>query len=412
MTEHERGARGLLDERGVALPLALFGLVAVSLLVSSALLTSSTEVALSRAHQDGTRGLYAAETSLESFVAERAVAVPQQSRLLAGSTTGQFGGAGAFNFDVSLLAQTPVVSVGNQISRTETYSIVAAPAGRRGRSVGALLEVSREGTPFQITVDAGLTVGGDIQVTGNSTVSDGRNTDCHEPDRQAGNAIQVSAGSRITQQGSAVIEGKADTASYHKSQMVNLILAGMSLPQAAQELATVRFGPGEFNDRARSTRGGVVYPATDRYNWGCPNASTDSCNSVPGNQSNRDYFPIVAIDANGGRVIINGDHGQGILIVHNGSAEIRGNFVYNGIVLVERDLVIQGTGGTDGVKIEGAVVALGENSTIEDNLSGNAVVTFNRCVVNVAQASASERRIESAAQMFRSSTFAWFEVVR
>ncbi len=38
-----------MDERGVALPLALLGLVGVSLLVTTALLTSSTEYGAGRA---------------------------------------------------------------------------------------------------------------------------------------------------------------------------------------------------------------------------------------------------------------------------------------------------------------------------------------------------------------------------
>ena len=34
---------------------------------------------------------------------------------------------------------------------------------------------------------------------------------------------------------------------------------------------------------------------------------------------------------------INGDYGQGILIVVNGSLKIQGNFIFRGIVLVEKD---------------------------------------------------------------------------
>src|SRR5688500_17498727 len=58
------------NERGVALPLALLGLVSVSLLVTTALVTSSTELAISGAHQDATAALYTAEGGLQAYVAQ------------------------------------------------------------------------------------------------------------------------------------------------------------------------------------------------------------------------------------------------------------------------------------------------------------------------------------------------------
>ena len=70
MLRDKRGLGPRLGERGVALPLALLGLVGVSLIVTTALLTSSTEYAISSAHQDATRALYIAEGGLQAYVAE------------------------------------------------------------------------------------------------------------------------------------------------------------------------------------------------------------------------------------------------------------------------------------------------------------------------------------------------------
>ncbi|HVH13694.1 MAG TPA: hypothetical protein VM759_11610, partial [Longimicrobium sp.] len=57
-----------LGRRGIALPVALVGLVAVSLLVTTALLTSSTEFAISAANTAGSRALYTAENGMQEFV--------------------------------------------------------------------------------------------------------------------------------------------------------------------------------------------------------------------------------------------------------------------------------------------------------------------------------------------------------
>jgi hypothetical protein len=120
----------------------------------------------------------------------------------------------------------------------------------------------------------------------------------------------------------------------------------------------------------------------------------------------------VSIDANGGKVVLEGDHGQGVLVIHNGSLEIKGNVNYSGIIVVEQDLVVQGTGGGGGVKIEGAVVALGENSTVQDNVSGNATIIFNRCVTVEALEGANAHRLAAAPQTFPSQTSSWFEYIR
>jgi hypothetical protein len=402
-----------LDERGVALPLALFGLVAVSILVTTALITSSTELALSNAHQAGTRGFYAADAALEQFVGERAFSLPDHERLVPGTYTRSQQGSGNFRLTVGQMAQGPMVQVDDIVSRTETYSILAGPANGRGRSVGAMMEIMRSTGMFAVDVTAGLTVGGSVTVAGNSTVSDGRNTTCEDPEKQAENALQVSAGSTISKDGAAAtIEGKADTASYYKDEMVDLLLGGLTLQQAADQMATIRFAAGQFNGKPSSVSGQSPKPRTDRMNWGCPAESGLSCVTTAGNGPNLEYFPIVAIDGGGGEVGINGDHGQGILIIHNGSLRITGNFTYNGIILVEKDLYVMGTGGGQGVKLEGAVLALGENTDITDNVSGNAVITYNRCVIDRAQEAASEARLDNATQIFQTSTFAWFEVAR
>lgn len=397
----------LSSERGVALPLALLGLVLVSLLVTSALLSSSTEVEISMAHQGGTASLHGVDGALQRYVATKAAGAAAGSDSL--FPVQQDASLPSYLVTVARLHSDVDTLSSGALQQRETFSLLAEQADGRGRRVNSLITSLREVDRFRVDVQAGLTVGGNVQVTGSSTISDGRNASCDSA--AAPNALQVTAGSTITRSGSSVIEGRADTASYGKEEMVRLLLGGTSLRDAAR-LANIKFAVGEFNGRVRSYDSSGPRPKTDKYNWGCPQTSSDACNTVTGNEVNRSYYPIVAIDAGGGKVTIEGNHGQGILIVYNGSAELRGNLVYQGVLLVEQDLTVQGTGGSGGVKLEGAVVAFGENSSVQDNVSGNAVITYNRCVIAAATAGMDQQRLASAQQQFPSPTFGWVELVR
>jgi hypothetical protein len=90
------------------------------------------------------------------------------------------------------------------------------------------------------------------------------------------------------------------------------------------------------------------------------------------------YFPIVHIS---GDATLNGDQGQGILLV-DGDLSIQGAYQYFGIVLVKGSLKTAGTGG-DIAHFWGAVMA--ENVDIEtNNLSGSATLNYSKCAITQA----------------------------
>lgn len=395
------------NRRGVALPLALLGLVIVSFLVTSAIVTSGSELVVSSTHQTATSALYGADGAVERYVGLKSAAAATSSDSLS-PTLSQPQLLGGFNMHVARLSSSTQTASG-VMSQRQLYSVIARPADGRGRSVGALIRTARDVKLFSLTVTSGLSVGGDISITGTSAISDGRNTTCGVA---AQNAVEVSSGSTITQGGSSTVEGNKVVMDYTKAQMVERLLGGLTI-QEAVAYASVKFGPGEYNQRSRSwdnTTG--PRPRDHKYNWGCPANSGLACTTATGNESNVTYYPMVAIDANNGTVAIEGDHGQGVLIVYNGSATIKGNMVFQGIIVVERDLTVQGTSSGGGVKIEGAIVALGENSTVEDNTSGNATVIYNQCINAKAQEEANAQRLAMAPQMFPNRTTSWFELIQ
>jgi hypothetical protein len=394
------------DERGFAFPLALLGLIVVTLLVTTALLTSSTEYAMSQAHADAAVDLYAVDGAAQRYLglksASAALSPPADSLY----PVLEDGTVDGFLMSVTELQNTGVMKVGTDLVQDQTYALVAEPAGRPGRKVSMMVRTRRTAVPFALNVAAGLTVGGDVKVTGSSVISDGRDASGCDPALKAENALQVTAGSTITRQGAAKIVGSADTASYDKGELMAQVMGHLTLDQLA-ERANVRFAAGTFGGKPSSTSSGSPRPKTDKYNWGCP--STESCADVPGNYANTKYFPIVDIDAGGSTIGITGSHGQGILIVRNGSLNITGNFVYRGIVLVEKDLSVKGAGGD--MKLEGAVISFGKNSTVDDLASGNSVIRFNQCSVSDAESGANELLMTTAPQIFRGPAFAWMEVL-
>lgn len=393
-----------LDERGVALPLALFGLVLVSLLVTSALVTSSTEVALSRAHQQGARALYAADSALELFIAERAAIVTTpEHRLVSGAYALDLGSGAEYALTVAELHRTPtVVLPSGELERREIFSILAEPGTGHGRSVGALIETLRTAAAVSFNIDAGLTLGTNTSIGGNARVSDGSSPGAACDSAAAPAAIRHSSDAHVDWQSRNVI-GEVIEDSRDAVSLMSHILNGSSLEELSR-IASIRFGP-MFGSPAFS--GTPLSTAEKReYRWGCPAQLVVGCSP-----EQAAYFPVVVLDAQAGQIDLTGGHAQGVLVIRNGNLHIRGNFLFTGILLVEGTLRVTGT-----PRIEGGVIVTGEQAIIdpgdESDARGNALVRYNQCELIAAQQGMAAQTLEYAPQLLQNRTFAWFEVVR
>ncbi len=411
----------LRSRRGAALPVALFGLVAVSVLVTTVMLTGSTEYAISSAHRDASSSLFDTDAALEQYLAQRAASGANQwLQATTPSTPQQFTLPSTnrlYNIDVARLAwDSNVGTGGTNLRGFETYSLLARPRDGRGRGVGALVRLERAAAGISTSLNAGATSGGDVSVTGNATISDGSSGTnyCSAANNQAGAAVQVTAGSKITMQGSGALEGKGDTATYTKAEMVDQLLGGVPLLTLANQ-AGIQFGPRWSKPAFANTTLWSNTGTPLEYNWGCPNVLGASCPSeVPANLSTGRHV-VVAIDATnlpGRTVKITGRYGQGILIVLNGSLEIQGNFIFKGIILVEQDVFIRGGAGGQESKIEGGIVSFGASSTVEDNFTGTATIKYNLCAIRDAEGAMNQSALTSAPQTRPRGTFAWYELIR
>ena len=406
-------------ERGIALPLALVGLICVTLMITAALLTSSTEAAISSAHKDAASDLYLAETGVQRYVATQFgqaapfAFLPQQEASTV--TVGTGGNARQVQVRVVELLRMP--SPGVPVGPSVYVSVAAAPLdgnGRpRGRTISSLIRLTSTITQMNLQMNAGLTLGGSANVTGNSEVVS--KSDMCTTDTRAGDvAITHADGTTVSVAGSATVDGGIEKSSRSGNVFRDYILNGKSLQEYAAN-ADVKFGPlyqrANFDNSIRPNAANTNL----LYNWGCPANMGITCPT--GSTTN---FPMVAIDAStmtGKQVHIKGDYGQGILVVMNGHLRIEGNFVYKGIILVEGILEIKGTaGGT--AKIEGTVAAFNEVDGLKSNeiseTSGNAVIRFNRCAVAEAQDAYNQKQLNNPRWEVptQNPTFAWYELVR
>lgn len=400
-----------LDRRGVALPIALLGLVVVSLMVTAALLTSSTELALSNAHSDGTRSLYESDAALEGFVAERAqlVAAGQTPTSLAGNTTYPYTltGVGDFTVAVSRLSNRLDNTNASRPVRTEVFSLLATVVGGRGRSVGAFVTAKKEWAVINNNINEGVATGGAIVNSGNSKIS-AKSDLCVNP---AGSNTAVRFTSDVSTSDKAQLDKTkidGDTAtltSVTSAQLIQHALGGATR-EDLKKSASIKFGYGGFPAYDESKKpSSSTYADTSRYHWGCPPRLV-TCDSP----SDTLKVPSIAIDAGGKTIGLQGDHGQGILYIFNGNLKITGSFVFSGAIIIDGgSFEVAGTG-TDGTKIEGSLLSSG--GVTNNRVSGNAVVNYNSCAITTAQNAFNQNAEQAAPQVLDPATYAWYEVLR
>jgi hypothetical protein len=412
-----RYAGSTRNQRGAALPAALLGLVAITLLVTAALFTSSTEFAISSAHRLAATSLYSADAALDQYLADRVTT--NQASWLAPTTSGTVTGPDGTTYTVQVDRLSDLtVRTTNPMTRTEIFNLLVQPQNGRGRSIGAFISARREAARLNTNIQAGATSGGNLSVSGNAVISDGRSgtnyCGMQSDSTTAPYAVQVTSGSTVTLGNNATnsIEGATNVTSYTKDRLEeNVLGAGVTLQSLAQ-YAQIRFGP-QFGRPNFNNATTVIATATDTaYNWGCPQVLLGSVLTCPTGSTERER--VVVIDAStmqDSTVRINGRYGQGMLIVLNGSLEIQGNFTYKGVILVQKDMFIKGGSAGQESKIEGSVIAFGASSTVEDNITGTATIKFNRCAINDAQNALNNNALNSAPQR-RGRTYSWYELIR
>ena len=374
------------NERGMALAIAIVALVIVGALIAGALFSGTQEQRVAenvrrvqasfgvaeegvydiiRTWDSTTAGVRNQQTYAALYPYPAAAPSKDSVRMVrktAKSKTGSYSGSlFKLNDELYLL----------DVSAQDTMSL----AGRiRGGGAGQRLGLLARIRPVSIDTRAAVTSGGDNVVVGSASI-DGND---HPPTGWAGCPPLDSAKAGIRTQSSGTV-----STSGHPS--INGNPPVLKDPTLADSLFT-HYGDVTYADLAASAN--ITLPAQNfsssispvtvgtacdysvQTNWGSPTTPTGPCGS---------YFPIVRITGDG--AVINGQEGQGVLLV-DGGLSVQGGFQFFGIVIVKGSLKTSGGGGTP-AHFWGTVMVqdTAQFTDTTNNLSGAANLLYSKCAI-------------------------------
>jgi hypothetical protein len=365
-------ASRVVNERGVALAVAVFALVVIGALVAATFFAGRLE------QQTGQNSVLAVQAGQ---VSEAALgdALTNTTILNATSMNALVSGAAAS----ALPAYTPAVANSHvtatrSIQRLANNLFLLSATGQRTNSAGTVVAQQTLAqlirlNAAEITVSAGLTALGDVKVTGGAEVSGidavpplwaAQSVSCPPTADQAG--VRYNNGT-VSTSGSGAIEGAPASIkdlTLNTSQM-------QSTFNQLKALATLTVASNNPPAMAPAYTGNPQKcDASVESNWGEPAVKTDPCFN---------YFPIIY---HNGDLKLQGGRGQGILLVE-GDLTATGGMVFYGPVFVTGTLSTTGNSG-QGAKFFGGVIA--GNVALDDltKLAGGALVNYSSCAIKRA----------------------------
>ena len=370
--------RILRNERGMALAIAIFALVVVGALVAGAFFAGTQEQRVGENQRRVQQSFGVAEAgagerlrtwnpdSLNRRPVYGATALPWDSVPIGPATapggTGSYGGA-SYKVGNALF----LIDVTGR-DRVSAAGAIAGGGGARQR-IGLITRLD----PINFNIRASLTTQGNVSVQGNAQVvgidqnPTGWGACSGSLQNQAG--IRVDSGT-VSTGGNGVVAGTppvVNDPSLSDTSFTNF--GGTTYAQLAARANVVLPGG---NYKTFPTFAGAACDKANLTNWGDGMNPGTACGG---------YFPIIHIT---GTATLNGDQGQGILLV-DGNLNVQGSYQFFGIVIIQGELKTAGGGNTE-AHFWGGVMA--KNASLDtQNLSGKATLNYSSCsLLTVLQA--------------------------
>ena len=359
------------NRRGFALATAVGAIALVGALVAGAFVASTGEFRTGRDAIQQTRAFAAAEYG-QSALRNNWDGAWNNSMLRGDTVVRTYDAGGA-----AAIVRVTRLSDAIFLVTSEASAGTGIASGAR-RRVASLLKLSMPNVRVMgaLTARGATKVGGSALMIGRDTLYPG--WDCAAPAPGTGVAgVAVPALSSLSLggtcagwqcvQGFPVVKLGAEMAdtntyfSYGDYQWNDLV-----------SMATKILGPGPHTAVGPRYATGGACDVTNPLNWGEPNKVTTG---TPGACEN--YFPIIYAP---GDLKVNGDRGQGILLV-NGSLDVAGGFQFYGLVIVRGELKTTGTGGHFNGTVMAANVAVGGALSSNNTVSGNATFRYSSCAL-------------------------------
>jgi len=378
------------NERGMALALTLFALVIMGALVSASFVVTRLDRGASSNSGYAAEAQGAAEAGLAQLFATWDPMVHSVLPVWDGTTATEWGGG------VQTLQAGKLVYV-DSLRRLNNNIFLARATGRRQSAGGAVLGELTVAQLFRLAkptigVNAAMTVQDPVTFNGNSFVVTGLNT---IPPQWGAGECTIDPGNTDDVVGvrSAVGTGVA-SADYDN-------VFGFPSRDSPDDPTITSATFQNFLDYTYTTLasqpGVKTLPLSTPYNGVAPvidgsttPASCDRTAALNLGEPWRDpptvaaisecygYFPVV--HGTGSQTkFASGTRGQGTLLI-DGDLELAGGFEWVGLIIVRRQLKINGTGN----KITGAILAEGAAVVTAGAVSGDVEISYSKCAIDKA----------------------------
>ena len=390
----------LRNESGVALPMAMIVLVALTTLMVAFAVLSQTEPVIAHNQLRVTQARAHAEAGFERAVwaLSQGVIAPGTNASLAaplpvptpapydGSIFVANGNTGGFV--VSVTSPDPVVSPNARQITSTGWTPTNAVTDARTKAHRRIQATVERLPAFAFETPCALCVRGDLGVGGSALVDGTTDTSC-------GDKKGAITSGRTDISGSASIKGtdgntidNQDGGDYLQNQTDPDLFRGITLDagnfKMLRELAKKNgtyFGPGYPNGTAAgspSYTGSVTFNSSHKVKNGIVFIDTLSGADIPTNQASQNPADFASLTIHGNPFVSGAFSGW---IVVNGSLSISGNMAINGLVYAVNDLTYNGTGTGE---IRGLAISQNVRDTTATAISsddtvahGNSRIRFN-----------------------------------
>lgn len=342
------------NERGIALPLAIFALVVIGGMVAGSFFIATQEQSVGRNSVQLQQAFAAAEEGAQATVANWQAAT-YNAMAVGDSVTfnGQLASrTGWYRGSIRRLSDLMFLVRSEGFNRDSTTR----------QQVGMVVRLR----PLEINVNSALKTQGDTRIGGSSRIDGNDNLPGGWSGCPATNpalpGIRIDPGGSITTSGCGGLSCVSGNPKVQVDSTINdssLTNFGDVYFDELRAMATIQLSGG--NVKIQPVTSGATCVTSTLTNWGSPLNPAGPCGG---------YFPIIWVE---GDMTINGNEGQGILVV-NGSLSVQGGFEFYGPVIVRHSLKTTGTGG----HFNGGVIAA--NVDLEQNtVLGDAVINYSSC---------------------------------
>ena len=372
----------LKNERGMALAIAIVALVVVGALIAGALFSGTQEQRVAENVRRAQASFGVAEEGVYDVI--RNWSDP--------NTKATYNGMYPYPGSPVSLSQTAIAKK-TAAGKTGTYNGTITKlndgmylidvtgqdtmslAGRiRGGGASSRMGLIARIRPLALNIQAAVTSGGtnlvagNVNIAGNDSVPTGWAGCPSKDSTKAGVRMQV--GDSISKTGNAKITGSPPVVHDPTLKDSAFSVYGDVTYNQLAAMATITLPGQNFSNSIGPvvTNGACDYSV--QTNWGSPTTPAGPCGN---------YFPIIHIT--GPSVTINGNEGQGVLLV-DGSLSVQGGFQFYGVTIVKGSVKTAGGGGSP-AHFWGALMA---QDTVQfadtvNNFSGGATMLYSKCAI-------------------------------